>query len=63
MPNVSRLLSEAEVIDALAQVGATKDTVETSIITELKDMRNKAVKTKEEFDGFKFQNFLMESKN
>ena len=51
MPNVSRLLSEAEVIDALAQVGATKDTVETSIITELKDMRNKAVKTKEEFDG------------
>ena len=37
--------------DALAQVGATKDTVETSIITELKDMRNKAVKTKEEFDG------------
>ena len=51
MPNVSRLLSEAEVIDALSQVGATKDTVETSIITELKDMRNKAVKTKEEFDG------------
>ena len=51
MPNVSRLLSEAEVIDALAQVGATKDTVETSIITELKDMRNKAVKIKEEFDG------------
>ncbi|MFC2551403.1 MAG: hypothetical protein ACFNW2_08855, partial [Streptococcus sanguinis] len=51
MPNVSRLLSEAEVIDALAQVGATKDTVETSIITELKDIRNKAVKTKEEFDG------------